>query len=385
VDKSIIRTAKSRENPYVMLARALLHDKRLSFKGKGLLSYLLSLPDNWSINVAHLTKVGTDGRDSIQSGIKELVEAGYLVRTELPRDAGRFGGYDYMVHEQPIDVFPAQEALNQQPVEQNHRDGFSVAAEPLRENRSGLTATVNPQLLINELPSNDLLNKSLSLASDEKTTEPDDLPELPAYTPPDPDSRNRKTWEQLGLADCPEDWIQRAMAKFPHATVDLCKSKFSAIASRHTNDYPHEQKADWYMVFETWVSRDAVAPQKPVNWPTRTAPNTSEAMDRMTESPTPPATVGVITGTFKPSVPDATESALVSLSSVEKRLYRTLRRIWIDIAHDHPAIAKHAANGTADDLIQQLSYLKQSDQYGFVRTMWYPLEAFDGCLVGGAA
>lgn len=292
VDKSIIRTAKSRENPYVMLNRALLHDTRLSLKGKGLLSYLLSLPDNWSINVAHLTKVGPDGRDSVQSGIKELVDAGYLVRTELPREAGRFGGYDYMVHEHPIDVLPVQDAQNQQSDSQDHRDGFSATVEPLRENRSGLTATVNPQLLINDLPSNELLNKSLSLASDEKTTEPDnldDLPDLPEYTPPDPDSRNRKTWEQLGLTDCPEDWIQRAIAKFPYATADLCKSKFSAIASRHTNEYPHEKKADWYMVFESWVSRDAVAPKKPVDWPTRTshAAHSDVSTDRMTESPQP--------------------------------------------------------------------------------------------------
>lgn len=123
--------------------------------------------------------------------------------------------------------------------------------------------------------------------------------------------------------------------------------------------------------------------EKPSEKPKVKSQPPAETIQR--ESPTPPATVGVITGTFKPSVPDATESALVSLSSVEKRLYRTLRRIWIDIAHDHPAIAKHAANGTADDLIQQLSYVKQSDRYGFVRTMWYPLEAFEGWLVGGAA
>ncbi|MEY2864539.1 MAG: hypothetical protein RLY58_2246 [Pseudomonadota bacterium] len=345
MDKSIIRTAKSRENPYVMLARALLHDKRLSFKGKGLLSYLLSLPDDWVINVAHLTTVGLDGRDSVNTGIKELAANGYLIKTELPREVGRFSGYEYTVCETPIDVTPPPaDSENLEESDQNHRDGKSVTA-PQRVYRSGLTAAVNPQLLINDLPSNELLNKSLSLASDEKTTEPDnldDLPDLPEYTPPTPDSRQRKTWEQLGLTDCPEDWIQRVMAKFPHATVDLCKAKFSAIASRHTNDYPHEQKADWYMVFESYVSRDSVsAPRKPVNWPSKPAFNghSDAQTDRMTESPQP-----------------ALSNAIAAFSGLDLITFKKLKARMPDITQAQ--ITQQAAESGCDVLVLMQNMLK---------------------------
>ena len=98
----IFRTAKNRENPYVMLNKELLHDSSISWKAKGLLAMLLSRPDDWQFYEAELTKHAADGRDSTRSGIKELIAAGYIVRGNRVRDSrGRFKEYEYVVHEIP--------------------------------------------------------------------------------------------------------------------------------------------------------------------------------------------------------------------------------------------------------------------------------------------
>lgn len=99
---SIFRIQKDKSNPYVMINRECLKDKRLSAKAKGILAYLLSLPDNWRLYETELTRHFTDGRDSIRSGIKELIRAGYISRGNRRRDdQGRLKEYEYSVYETP--------------------------------------------------------------------------------------------------------------------------------------------------------------------------------------------------------------------------------------------------------------------------------------------
>jgi hypothetical protein len=100
--KTIIRTEKSKEKPFVMIERIIFEDDGLSWRAKGLLGYLLSRPDNWSVCVADLCNRSTDGRDSCYAALKELGEAGYISKESKKAEAGRFAGYDYLVHESPV-------------------------------------------------------------------------------------------------------------------------------------------------------------------------------------------------------------------------------------------------------------------------------------------
>ena len=100
--KTIIRTEKSKEKPFVMIERIIFEDDGLSWRAKGLLGYLLSRPDNWSVCVADLVNRSTDGRDSCYAALKELGEAGYISKAAKTAEAGRFAGYDYLVHESPV-------------------------------------------------------------------------------------------------------------------------------------------------------------------------------------------------------------------------------------------------------------------------------------------
>lgn len=96
-----IRVIKNPDNPYVMIDKNTIQDNKLSWKAKGLLAYLLSLPDDWIIYVSELSKHAPDGEASLRSGMRELEAAGYLVKEQDRAADGTFGGYNYTVNELP--------------------------------------------------------------------------------------------------------------------------------------------------------------------------------------------------------------------------------------------------------------------------------------------
>jgi hypothetical protein len=95
------RIKKSKDNPYVMVHKGIVMDTRISYKAKGLLFYLLSRPDDWQVYEGELTRHSTDGLRAVRSGIKELLQAGYLKRFRLHKPNGQLAGFEYHVHEVP--------------------------------------------------------------------------------------------------------------------------------------------------------------------------------------------------------------------------------------------------------------------------------------------
>ena len=99
--KTILRTEKNRNNPYVMLDRRIFENPDLSWKAKGLLGYLLSKPNDWKIVIKDLLNRSTDGKDSVYSTLKELKKAGYIEEKEIRDSRGKFQGKEYIVREIP--------------------------------------------------------------------------------------------------------------------------------------------------------------------------------------------------------------------------------------------------------------------------------------------
>nr|WP_309577278.1 helix-turn-helix domain-containing protein [Moraxella osloensis] len=158
MDKSIIRTVKNAENPFVMIDRRIFENDGLSLKAKGLLGYLLSRPDNWTICMADLVKRTKDGKDSVNSALDELTESGYVVKTEQQRESGKFSTCEYVVYEQPV---------------LKTRDGETDAEKPQRKNRDGKSATNNNDLNnkeYNESEKAPAQNSEIDLSLTEKPT-----------------------------------------------------------------------------------------------------------------------------------------------------------------------------------------------------------------------
>jgi hypothetical protein len=98
---TIFRVAKTKENPYVMIDKRIIDNKDLSFKAKGILTYLLSRPDGWEVNLEDLSNRGTDGLAAVKSGVKELKDAGYLKHAGIRKASGQFETVIWKVYEVP--------------------------------------------------------------------------------------------------------------------------------------------------------------------------------------------------------------------------------------------------------------------------------------------
>lgn len=94
----IIRTSK--RTTYVSIDKTCLEDPRLSFKAKGLHTYLMSRPDNWKPIIEQLATVSADGKEAVRTALKELEEAGYIVRRPL-RDDQKIIAWEHVVYENP--------------------------------------------------------------------------------------------------------------------------------------------------------------------------------------------------------------------------------------------------------------------------------------------
>lgn len=100
------RVNKNRD--YTVMSNHHLRDRNLSLRAIGLLSKMLSLPDDWDYSVPGLVAICQESKNIIQGALKELEKNGYLVRT-MTRDSSGHIGYNYDVYEQPQHTLPRPE------------------------------------------------------------------------------------------------------------------------------------------------------------------------------------------------------------------------------------------------------------------------------------
>ena len=86
---------------YTIMANHHLKNRDLSLKAKGLLSVMLSLPEDWHFTVHGLVSICKEGRDSISGAVRELEVAGYIVRHRLRDKEGHINGLEYIIYETP--------------------------------------------------------------------------------------------------------------------------------------------------------------------------------------------------------------------------------------------------------------------------------------------
>ena len=89
---------------YTVMSNHHLRNKDLSLKAKGLLSQMLSLPEDWDYTLKGLSLINREQIDAIRAAIRELEQAGYIVRSRERDSQGRLRGADYVIYEQPQPV-----------------------------------------------------------------------------------------------------------------------------------------------------------------------------------------------------------------------------------------------------------------------------------------
>lgn len=179
---SMIRTAK-RENPFVQLDKYFLEDESISFEAKGILAYVLSKPDTWTIRKNDLVKRSKSGRTRIETALLELMAAGYLNWYQERTENGTFGEWVYDVYERPefnpdAEKIMAEGKLRLQkrkkkkspaikedssPKAGNQLSDSPKAGNPLSENPT----SENQPYSNNDLSNNDLNNNELKKEDEE--------------------------------------------------------------------------------------------------------------------------------------------------------------------------------------------------------------------------
>ena len=104
---AVCRVEKNKN--YTTMANFHLRDKNLSNKARGLLSTMLSLPENWDYTTRGLAMICKDGVDGITAQLKELEQCGYLVRHRIRDSNGRITDMEYIIYEEPHPPSPDTE------------------------------------------------------------------------------------------------------------------------------------------------------------------------------------------------------------------------------------------------------------------------------------
>ena len=148
---AVFRIDKTRD--YTVMSNHHLRNTGLSLKAKGLLSLMLSLPEEWDYTTKGLAHICKDGVDSICAGVRELEEHGYVIRERVRNENGQLGAIEYTILEQPIEPSPKREKPKQEnPVQVNPVLDNPVLGKPEQEN----PAQLNIDILSNHESKKDL-------------------------------------------------------------------------------------------------------------------------------------------------------------------------------------------------------------------------------------
>lgn len=158
---NIIRKAKNKENPYAQIDKVMLNNPGISLKAKGLLSQLLSKPDDWETIIENLVNTSLDGWDSVKSGLKELDNYGYIVRYRTRSKQGIIKGFETLVYDEP--QHPPKKpiikrAYKTKPQEDNPPEVNLQGVNPQEDNpREGKRTLLKQRTTKTELTKSDLI------------------------------------------------------------------------------------------------------------------------------------------------------------------------------------------------------------------------------------
>jgi len=134
---AVFRIEKTRD--YTVMSNYHLRDKRLSLKAKGLLSQMLSLPEDWDYTLTGLSTINRESKDAIRSAIQELERCGYIERRQTTDKQGKFSGNEYVIHEFPAEAEESEtEPSSASPSSENPTTGNPSTEKPSSENPTQL-------------------------------------------------------------------------------------------------------------------------------------------------------------------------------------------------------------------------------------------------------
>ena len=227
----VFRVERTRD--YTVMSNYHLRDKRLTLKAKGLLSQMLSLPEDWDYTLSGLSHINRESKDAIRSAVNELEKAGYIHRRQTTDASGKFSTNEYVIHERPDQMEP----LLEKPLSEN----------PTTENPlSGNPSPENPTQLNTKKPSKEKLN------TDGQSTDSIPFRESAAAGPPEPKGRDVASIEEIEsyrsliLENIEYDFIKQDYGLYLADLDEIVEIMVETVCARRRytrvagSDFPHE-------------------------------------------------------------------------------------------------------------------------------------------------
>lgn len=136
------RVKKIKIKGFTIIDNDIINDPRMHLKALGLFAYMWSKPDDWQFYISEIATHFKDGESAVSSAMKELMELGYLKRTQNRKD-GKFSTYDYVLQE-----IPKPENHSSVPKSDLPKPEKSKSEKPIPENQ-GLLITDNTNTNLN--------------------------------------------------------------------------------------------------------------------------------------------------------------------------------------------------------------------------------------------
>ena len=228
---AVYRVQRTRD--YTVMSNYHLKDKGLTLKSKGLLSMILSLPEEWNYTTRGLASICKEGVDAIGSALKELETAGYIVRRQLRGANGRITDTEYIIYEQPqpkkLDMLP------------------SDVVSPDTENPDMVKPDTEKPAGLNIEKSN--TEKSITYGS---STDSIPFRETAAAGPPERKGRDAmsvteiENYRELILENIEYDYLCREFATYREDLDEIVELMVETVCARRKttriagSDFPHE-------------------------------------------------------------------------------------------------------------------------------------------------
>ena len=227
----VFRVERTRD--YTVMSNYHLRDKRLTLKAKGLLSQMLSLPEDWDYTLSGLSHINRESKDAIRSAVNELEKAGYIHRRQTTDASGKFSTNEYVIHEHPDQPEPSLEKT-------------SSENPPTDDPPTGNPSPENPTQLNTKKPSKERSN------TDGQSTDSIPFRENAAGSLPEPKGREAASMEEIEsyraliLENIEYDFIRQDYGLYSSDLDEIVEIMVETVCARRKytrvagSDFPHE-------------------------------------------------------------------------------------------------------------------------------------------------
>ena len=207
---------------YTVMSNHHLRNRALSLKAKGLLSQMLSLPEDWDYTLQGLARINRESIDAIRQAIRELEQAGYIQRSRERDEKGRLRGADYVIFELPQPVPASVSPTLENPTLENPTQENPTLENPMQ---------LNKDKLITEKQKKEGLNTD-SIPIHSPNPLPLDEDEAAAPPPERTGSRKETAYQKEGILTPQAYWIQKGIGR-PGKTKTRPATKWNGSTITH--------------------------------------------------------------------------------------------------------------------------------------------------------